>query len=489
MSLGEFFAVLRARAALVLLVALIVTAVVAAMTATMPARYLAAASVVVDTGAALPNGAAPPRPGDVMSTQIDIIASPAVALKVVAALGLEDRPDIGSLTAESRPLQWIKGMIAAQLPKEENLEQPRDRKDWIAHRLLRNLQVKSNRDSQLIRLSYAAPDPEFAAAVANAFVDAYLATVMSLRVEPAHEASRQLEEQVQALRGELERAEAKFSKFQQEKGITATDERLDMETGRLTELSAQLAVAETQSYESTARQGQLRDFLYSGRSSPAPSEVWASPLLQQLKQGVAEREAKLGELSKRIGPNHPQYQSAALELERMRARLNEEARSAARAALTSADVAPQRERAIRGALEQQRARVLRMKNDRNTLAGLAREVETVRQAHDAAVQRLTQARMTGAGGQAGGTMVDAAVVPTRPVSPDPPLYIALALAAGLALGAGLALTGESANRYLRSERDIVELIGIPVLAVLAPRGVRGGAQFLAPPQVHSLPKR
>jgi chain length determinant protein EpsF len=488
MSLGQFFAVLRARAALVLLVALIVTAVVAAMTAVMPARYLAAASVIVDTGAALPNGAAPPRPDDVMGTQIDIIASPAVALKVVAALGLEDRPDIGSLTAESRPLQWITGLIAARLPKE-NLEQPRDGKDWIAHRLLRNLRVKSNRDSQLIRLSYAAPDPEFAAAVANAFVDAYLATVVSLRVEPAHEASRQLEEQVQALRGELERAETKLSKFQQEKGITATDERLDMETGRLTELSAQLAVAEAQSYESAARQGQLRDFLYSGRSSPAPSEVWASPLLQQLKQGVAEREAKLGELSKRIGPNHPQYQSAALELERMRARLNEEARSAARAALTSADVAPQRERAIRGALEQQRARVLRMKNDRNTLAGLAREVETVRQAHDAAVQRLTQARMTGAGGQAGGTMVDAAVVPTRPVSPDPPLYIALALAAGLALGAGLALTGESANRYLRSERDIVELIGIPVLAVLAPRGVRGGAQFLAPPKVHSLPKR
>ncbi|HSC94692.1 MAG TPA: GNVR domain-containing protein [Burkholderiales bacterium] len=488
MSLGQFFAVLRARAALVLLVALIVTVVVAAMTALMPARYLAAASVMVDTRAALPNGAAPPRPEDVMSTQIDIIASPAVALKVVAALGLEDRPDIGSLTAESRPLQWITGMIAARLPKE-NLEQPPDRKDWIAHRLLRNLRVKSNRDSQLIRLSYAAPDPEFAAAVANAFVDAYLATVVSLRVEPAQEASRQVEEQVQALRGELERAEAKLSKFQQEKGITATDERLDMETGRLTELSAQLAVAEGQSYESEARQRQLRDFLYSGSSSHAPSEVWASPLLQQLKQGVAEREAKLGELSKRIGPNHPQYQSAALELERMRARLNEEARSAARAALTSADVAPQRERALRGALEQQRARVLRMKNDRNTLAGLAREVETVRQAHDAAVQRLTQARMAGAGGQAGGTMVDAAVVPTRPVSPDPPLYVALALAAGLALGAGLALTGESANRYLRAERDIVELLGIPVLAVLAPRGVRGGAQFLANPKVHSLPKR
>jgi uncharacterized protein involved in exopolysaccharide biosynthesis len=264
---------------------------------------------------------------------------------------------------------------------------------------------------------------------------------------------------------------------------------MDMETGRLAELSGQLAVAESQSYESQARQRQLRDFLYDGGSSRAPSEVWASPLMQQLKQGVAEREAKLGELSKRIGPNHPQYQSAALELERMRARLNEEARSAARAALTSADVAPQRERAIRGALEQQRARVLRMKNDRNTLAKLTREVETVRQAHDAAVQRLTQTRMAGAGGEAGGTMVDAATAPTRPVSPDPPLYFVLALAAGLALGAGLALTGESTNRYLRSERDIVELLGIPVLTVLAPRGMRGGAQYLAHSKVQSLPKR
>jgi chain length determinant protein EpsF len=361
-----------------------------------------------------------------------------------------------------------------------------DLKDWMVNRLLRNLQVKAKRDSHLIRITYSAPDGEFAAAVANAFVKGYLETIRRLQADPAKENARQFDEQMQGLKQVLERAEAKLAKFQQDKGIVATDERMDLENTRLSEMSAQLAVAQSQSYESQARQRQLREFLAGGKGE-APAEVSSSPVVQQLKQSVAEREAKLSELSKKVGPNHPQYVAASTELEGLRGRLREEMRMAAQGVLTSSGVAPEREGSLRAAVEQQRSKVLGLKNTRNQLAVLMREADSARQAYDAAVQRFNQTRMASEVAQTTGTVVHPADAPTRPASPRPTLNVALALAIGLAVGVGMALYREAVDGYVRSTRDIVEILGVPVFAVLAPKG-RGNTRYLERPNVYSLPR-
>ena len=53
--------------------------------------------------------------------------------------------------------------------------------------------------------------------------------------------------------------------------------------------------------------------------------------------------------------------------------------------------------------------------------------------------------------------------------------------AGLVLGIGLALTREAGTRYVRSEADLVELLRVPLLAVLPPRlpGGRSARQALS----------
>ncbi|MBI3916648.1 MAG: hypothetical protein HY322_06535 [Betaproteobacteria bacterium] len=489
MNFGQFLTILRARRALILMVVLIVVASVVGATMLMPLRYQATASVVIDPkSATMAAGTAylTGRADDVMSTQLDIIASPAVAIKVVEALGLERRRDIAELVADANPLSRAWRSVS-RLFADDEASAPPDLKEWIAGHLLRNLQVRSNRDSRLMRITYSAPEGGFAAAAANGFIKAYLETVLQLQVGPAKQNAELFDQQSTGLRRKLEQAEAKLSAFQQEKGIVATDERMDFETGRLSELSGQLAMAQSQSYESHARQRQLRDYLGGGKGA-APTEVMTSPVVQQLRQNIAEREAKLGELSKRMGPNHPQHQSASTELAQLRTQLNDEMRAAAQGALTSSGVAPQREGSLRGALEQQRSRVLKLKNDRNTLAMLMREVDGARQAYDAATQRFTQARIAGDAGQASGAVVDSAAPPTRPAGPKMWLNAAIALAAGVALGVGIALLCETVNGFVRSERDIVEILGEPVLAVLAPKGSKRTVQYIAGPTIYSLPR-
>ncbi len=486
MSFSRFLTILRARAALVLAVVALAGIVGGAVTLAMPKRYLATASLVVDPNVAQA-AAGSGRPEEFMSTHLDLVGSPAVAAKVSGALGLERRPDVGALLSGSSLLHSLR-QLARLLIESGEAEPAMDPRDWIIERLQRNLAVRSNRDSRLIRVTYAAPDPVFAADAANAFARSYLDTLHRLQVGPAKEHAESFEEPLRKLQGNLEAAEAKFARFQQEKGIVASDERLDLENARLNDLSSQLVAAQSLSYESQARQRQLRDFLARG-GGDAPAEVAASPVVQQLLQSVSDREAKLAELSRRAGPNHPQHRAAVTELNGLKSQLNEQMRSAAQGLMESGGVASQREGALRGALNEQRKRVLGLKSDRNTLAILAREVDGARQAYEAALQRVTQARTASHAGQTSGTVIHPAVAPRGPASPRPALNMAVALAAGFVLGVGLALYRENVDEFVRTERDIIEIMGAPVLAVLLPGTRRRGARALRGSNIHSLPNR
>jgi uncharacterized protein involved in exopolysaccharide biosynthesis len=119
---------------------------------------------------------------------------------------------------------------------------------------------------------------------------------------------------------------------------------------------------------------------------------------------------------------------------------------------------------------------------------LQREVDSARQAYDATAQRLTQSRMASESGQSGGTIVNPAAVPTHPVSPRPALNLALALVGGLVLGIGIALARESMDGFVRSERDILQIIDVPVLAVLSRRGDGRSVRYLPGPNVYPLPR-
>ena len=181
MHFSQFLTILRARSSLILLVVFCALFMGALVTIVMPKRYEAVASVMVD-----PKGAdsvwaarnAAPGFGDkldsVVSTHLDVLGSPAVALNAVELLKLETNPNAMALLNGSGPLatllEWksaVMDWLSSLLPGAEDEERQMSLKDWMADRLLRNMRPKANRDSRLIRITYSSSDPEFSAAAAN----------------------------------------------------------------------------------------------------------------------------------------------------------------------------------------------------------------------------------------------------------------------------------------------------------------------------------
>lgn len=444
MNFTQFLLILKARWLVALLALLVTVGTTLAISLLLPKNYTASVSLLVDakskdpvTGALLPTQLLP----GYMATQADIIKSQNVALRVVDGLKLTQVDAIRKSFQTSAKGQG-------------------DIRYWMANLLMNKVDVKPSRESSVMQISFEGSDPRFVSVIANAFARAYIQTNLDLRVQPARLTSAWYEDQIKQLREDLEKAQARLSAYQRDKGLVASDERIDVETARLAELSSQLVAAQAQTYDTTSRQQQ------SGNSL---AEVEQNPLVQNLKAEVARSEAQLSQLAEKVGRNHPQYLRAQAELDSLRGKLDKEMKSAVRVVSTTAKVAQGREGEIRASLAAQKTKVLALKQQRDEAALLIRDVENAQRVYDQALQRFGQTRLESQTTQTDIAVLNPAVPPTEPSSPKVLLNTLLAVFLGTLLGVGLALLAEMIDRRVRSAEDLVSSLEIPVLGELSKR--------------------
>ncbi|HSJ98372.1 MAG TPA: GNVR domain-containing protein, partial [Myxococcota bacterium] len=336
--------------------------------------------------------------------------------------------------------------------------------DWLADALRAGLLVDSSQSS-VIQLTYSARDPEFAARVANAFADAYMATSLDLRVAPTRQAAAWFDDQLKELRTDFQAAQDRLAAFQKEKGIIATDERFDVENTRLAELSSQVLEAANMSYESASRSSVAAR--NSGSREEIP-EVIGNPLVQALKTELLRAESKLQELSTRLGPNHPQYRQQASEIAALRSRMNSEVGRVVAGVRNVAAQNRAREQSLRQALEAQRQRVIEMRDAKNEAFLLTRDAETAQKAYEAALSRYLVNKVESGARQTHVTVLNPAVEPTRPANPRAMVNLVLGVAVGLMLGLAAVFLLELLDRRVRSRDDLETGLDAPLLGTLQP---------------------
>jgi len=384
-----------------------------------------------------------------VATQLDVIQSDRVANRVVKNLKLAENPQVRE--------QWLD-----ETKGEGTIEA------WLAETFQKKMEVKPSRESNVISISYNAPDPRFSAALANAFVQAYVETSLELRVDPARQYSSFFDNRAKEAREALERAQTKVSDYQRENGIIATDERLDIENSRLNELSSQLVMLQALSAESSSRQAQAQ-----GASGDRIQEVLNNGLVAGLKGDASRAEAKLQELSARLGDNHPQVVEAKASIKELRARIEAETRRVTSSVGLNNNVNRAREAEIRGSLEAQRAKVLKMKAVRDEGAVLSRDVENAQRSYDAVLARFTQSSMESQTTQSSVTVLTQAVPPLKPSSPKVLLNVALAVFVGALLAIGAAFLLELLDRRVRGLQDLVQTVNLPVIGIMPKPSKRG----------------
>lgn len=429
-NLADLWQALRSRIVLVITVAGAIFALAVVLALVQPRKYIATSSLLVDLTQTDQSDNTTPQSASIIDsiigTQVSVLKSELVLDEVTRRSGL-----------------------VSDQKNQAAFEQAQKR-------IAKNLNVVTDRQSNVISISFIDEDPEVAARIANLFADTFLQKQVELRVNPARVNAQWYDARTAEVRGRFEQAQQRLTDFQRANGILGID-RMDLEAERMKSLTAELSAAGAAAADARAKAAGAANM----------PEVAGALSVQGIEQQVATKAAEVAQLSKTLGPNHPQMKAAQAELSTLRGQLGA-ARGVQASALSGAGVAAQRREAdLRARLAAQQERMLRMSSVQDQLAVLQRDVDAARQTYDTVRARFNDASIKTEVSRANTTILDRAVAPLLPFKPNIILWVIGGALLGVLAGIGLALILEIVSPRVRSSSGLAKATSTEVLADLA----------------------
>jgi len=417
-----------------------------------------------------------------LQTQANILQSETLALQTIKTLNLESTRDfkkhwnpIGSIIETFSP-RGVEDVAGASLENS-----PRRRQNALKV-FEKNLSVKPVSGTRLIEISYTNPDPNLAAAVVNTLAKELTDYSFQTRFDATREASKWLGDQMGDLRRNSEELQAKVVNLQRQSGVYSlgADDAQGREMAysgvldRLQQATAALSAAEQNQIlkGAIARAAESGDAEMlsglAGNSVGSNAQIGSNSLslLQGLRQQEATQQAALQEAEAKFGTAYPKLAEMrgnvagierAIQQEIGRIRLR--ARSDYAVAIqTAASTRDQYEHAKR------EADVLNNKAIDYTIART--EAEQSRALYDDLLKRLNEAGVLAGLHSSNITVVDPGRVPAKPVKPNVPLYLLIALGGGLFVGICGALLVDTLDNKINTVSDLEGEIGASVLGLL-----------------------
>jgi chain length determinant protein EpsF len=442
MTLHQLLIILRARRRQALMIFGGVLLLTILITLIWPRQYEANASVVVDVKADPTTGTV--NPGQLLTsyvaTQVDVASSDRVARLVVKLLKLDQDP--------------------VKIREWKDAGSPGDFAGWEVESLRKKIVVTPSRDSSVITITATAGDRKSAADLANAFVEAYVNTSIDLKVEPAKQYAHWYADRSRELQAELQVKQKRLSDYQSANGITATDEKLDIENSRLSDLSTAVTKAQ-EDYQKSASKERLAE------TNPDDlPEVLQSPLIGGLKSDLALAESRQKDLSTNVGVNYPLYQSAEAQANVLRQRIASETQKLLNSVHNDAQLALRQLQSAQAALDAQKKRVLQFTGDRGQLQALANDVLAAQRAIDDVAQRRSQSSLESELQQTNVLPLTEAVSPPYRSSPIIRLNLAIGFLLAVMLAIGIPVMLERNNPIIRAGEDLRRVLSVPFLGAV-----------------------
>src|SRR5690606_35664921 len=437
-----------------------------AWTFSQPRLYTGTAQVLVEGRGA--DGRPTPLPENHLATQATLVASERVAQRAVAILGLADLPEYRQAFGG--------GQLAPDVLARA-----------IANSLAREIRVEPVRDSDAMRISYSHGEPQRAADVANAFVQAYIDETTALRANPELAGASALEEEVARRREELEALQDRLATLERERGVTAGSESTTVDNTRLQQMATELTRIERELAESQEVVAAARASVASnGNGSP---EVMRNSLVTQLQQEQLRLERKIADLGRSFGPEHPNMAAARGELDAVNRRLRNAVSTVVAGLVRQHESLRRREVDLRAGLDNQRGKVVAVRQDIEAARNLRQDVERARRAYDEAQAQVDKAAVAARTVQADIVPIGPAVTPTLPSSPNFGRNGGIAVVLGALLGLGSVLLMEASRPRVRLADDLERIVRAPLVGVLSHLPSRTLAIAGADPRAVGVRKR
>lgn len=430
-----------------------------------------------------------------LMTQVNILQSDTLALKVIKDLHLENNRDfLGRPSRLGYVLSHI-GFNKTRDPKPAIIDKSPALQDALLSVFKQNLKVTAIAGTRLIEVEYRNSDPRLAAAVANDLVTQLIDYSFQVRYQATTEASRWLEVQLNDLRKQSTDLNARVAAMQKHTdlfGVGGADTKGGQAVyspvlDRLQRATVDLFRAQSNRIVKGAVYEAVRsgnpDLIseLSGTSMGEGSDSGVAgslTLIQSLREQEANIAMQIQQASVQYGPSYPKVVELRAASARIQKSLQDEIDRVGKRAKNDFDIAQQAEANAQKVYDQDRSAADQLNDKTIEFSIVKREADQSQDLYQDLLRRLKEAGVIEGLHASNITVVDEARTPTKSSEPNIPLYLAAGLFAAVFLGGCAGLLVEALDNRVRGT-DEVDALGLPVLGIL-PRLPRNEATTALP---------
>ncbi len=389
-----------------------------------------------------------PEPVDdrVIKSQMSVLKSQDLALRVIEALKLQDNAEFDTL--KKKNVSKIKQLLLAfGFGEDPRLKTSQQR---ALQRVTDELTVYQIPESNVVAVKYSTSDPRTAAEVTNTLAKIYVASTTESISQPTTRARDWIAEQVKELRKKVASSDARIEKFRSQAGLLQ-GENSTLGTQELSELNTQITLAEAARTEAEERAKSIKNILATKGTVAASTDVLNSVIIQNLREQQVASARRVAELSATYLPGHPKMIAAQNDLRNIDRQIRSEALKLVDSLDQQAKISRARENTLRGRLEKMKGRKSTANLEEVKLKALERESGADKALLESLLLRYADAStrqdLSTQPGMA--RIIQQAAIPTSPSFPKSGPLVTLITLAGLAFSLGLSFLAEimaAANR-------------------------------------------
>lgn len=360
---------------------------------------------------------------------------------------------------------------------------PKAEQQAYISKLIERTRVNITRRMDRFNVSIVDKDPQFARNFINTLVGLYVEENISSQREETYGANRFLQEQIEVFKSKLQAAEDKIIDFRNQKGVYfSVDEGETLADIR--ELNSEIEDIELTQDTLRGRKERLERQL----SELSPTVDIVSQAAEEDR--LAAMETRLSNLLLRYTDNYPEVVQLKAEIEALQKRLeqpDQEREDRGTTRMTSANPVYQdlqsrlfeveaelsslnaRKRNLAQTVAKREQQLRQVPAAQKELGILMQERDSLRNIYDDLLNRMGQSEVSKQmeiGNKASTfRIIDPAILPEVPVSPDLMRMFLLAVAGGIGCGFGLVFLLENMDSRVR-DLDSLKTLGVDVLAVV-----------------------
>lgn len=377
----------------------------------------------------------PIRDRQFFNTQISVLYSRALSERVIQRLKLADQP-----------------------PFKDSADPP--------GLLVRRLEVEPVPETFVIELRISHTDPQEAALWANTLADVYIDHSIEGQVEAAKRAYDWVSARLAETQRTMQDAQDKLLKSYQGQEMLVPDGGVSAVASSISKLSEDHVQAQARRIALEAELQEIADMRRRGRSLDNLPRVAADQMGLELTGKLEALSIDLSRLKEKYKQAHPEIQKVQLQIDQIRKARQARASQIEEGLRAEYRQLQRSEAELRAAIDAHKSQAVAQSRQLTELESLKKQADSANNLYSVLLQKLNETNIASSIQNSNVRLLDRAVVPSTPVSPQKRRIALYGTLAGLLLGAIWVLLRDYVANTIKDAEDVERYLHLDLLAAV-----------------------